>query len=49
MYQINLPAMVKPVDSSGSKGINKLTDISQLETFVNDALSYSRKKRVIIE
>lgn len=49
LYKINLPAMVKPVDSSGSKGINKLTDISQLETFVNDALSYSRKKRVIIE
>lgn len=44
-----LPVMVKPVDSSGSKGINKLTDISQLEVFVEDALSYSRDKRFIIE
>lgn len=44
-----LPVMVKPVDSSGSKGINKLTDISQLEAFVEEALSYSRDKRFIIE
>ena len=41
--------MIKPVDSSGSKGINKLTDVSQLRDFVEDALKYSRKKRIIIE
>ena len=45
----NLPVMVKPVDSSGSKGINKMTDVSQLKDFVADALSYSRDKRFIIE
>lgn len=44
-----LPAMVKPVDSSGSKGINKMTDRSQLRAFVEDALSYSRSKRFLIE
>lgn len=44
-----LPVMVKPVDSSGSKGINKMTDKSQLEAFVKDALSYSRSKRFLIE
>jgi len=44
-----LPVMVKPVDSSGSKGINKLTDKSQLKAFVKDALSYSRDKRFLIE
>lgn len=44
-----LPVMVKPVDSSGSKGINKLIDKSQLKEFVEDALSYSRDKRFIIE
>lgn len=44
-----LPVMVKPVDSSGSKGINKLTDRSQLKAFVEDALSYSRDKRFLIE
>lgn len=44
-----LPVMVKPVDSSGSKGINKMTDKSQLKDFVEEALSYSRGKRFIIE
>lgn len=47
--EFRLPVMVKPVDSSGSKGINKLTDKSQLKEFVEDALSYSRGKRFIIE
>ena len=45
----SLPVMVKPVDSSGSKGINKLTDKSQLKAFVEDALSYSRDKIFLIE
>ena len=47
--EYRLPVMVKPVDSSGSKGINKLTDWSQLESFVEDALHYSRRKRFLIE
>lgn len=47
--EFKLPVMVKPVDSSGSKGINKLTDKSQLKGFVEDALSYSRDKRFLIE
>ncbi len=44
-----MPVMVKPVDSSGSKGINKMTDKSQLKDFVEDALKYSRGKRFLIE
>lgn len=47
--KFRLPVMVKPVDSSGSKGINKLTDWTQLEEYVKDALSYSRAKRIVIE
>lgn len=47
--EFRLPVMVKPVDSSGSKGINKLTDKSQLKDFVEDALHYSRSKRFLIE
>lgn len=47
--EFKLPVMVKPVDSSGSKGINKMTDKSQLKNFVDDALSYSRSKRFLIE
>ena len=45
----SLPVMVKPVDSSGSKGINKLTSWNQLEEYVEDALKFSRSKRIIIE
>lgn len=44
-----LPVMVKPVDSSGSKGVNKLTNKSLLKAFVEDALSYSRDKIFLIE
>lgn len=44
-----MPVMVKPVDSAGSKGVNKMTDKSQLKLFVEDALHYSISKRFIIE
>ena len=47
--EFQMPVMVKPVDSSGSKGINKMTDKSQLKHFVEDALHYSRGKRFLIE
>ena len=47
--EFRMPVMVKPVDSSGSKGINKMTDKSQLKAFVEDALNYSRRKRFLIE
>lgn len=49
LKNFKLPVMVKPVDSSGSKGVNKLTDPSQLKDFFEDALSYSRDKIVLIE
>jgi len=44
-----LPVLIKPVDSSGSKGVSKLTDIAQLEKKVEYALTFSRVKRFIIE
>lgn len=43
------PIMVKPVDSSGSKGVSKIEDIAELEKAVHYALSFSRSKRFIIE
>lgn len=48
-HLFKLPVMIKPVDSSGSKGINKLVSWDYLEEYVADALSYSRSKRFIIE
>jgi biotin carboxylase len=44
-----LPVMIKPVDSSGSKGVSKITAIDFLEEKVEYALRYSRAKRFIIE
>ncbi len=40
---------VKPVDSSGSKGINKLESGKELKTEFSYALEFSRKGEVIIE
>ena len=43
------PVMVKPVDSSGSKGVVKIYGVDELKEAVAEALSYSRGKRFIIE
>lgn len=45
----HLPVMVKPVDSAGTKGVNKLTDWSHLPKLVEEAIHYSIDKRFIIE
>ncbi len=47
--ELRFPVMVKPVDSSGTKGITKVQSIAELPQAVNDALSYSRAKRFVIE
>lgn len=47
--KIRKPVMVKPIDSSGSKGVRKIQDISELEDAFNYALSFSRAKRVVVE
>ena len=43
------PVMVKPVDSSGSKGVVKVMSKEDLRSAFDEAMSYSRGKRVIIE
>lgn len=49
LTEINLPAIVKPVDSSGSKGVTKITDELQLEKAFELAISFSREKKVVVE
>lgn len=44
-----LPVIIKPVDSSGSKGVTKLENINHLNHQIDYALSFSRAKRFIIE
>lgn len=43
------PIMVKPVDSSGSKGVVKVHSKDGLKQAVDEAMQYSRRKRIIIE
>lgn len=47
--RFKFPVMVKPVDSSGSKGVVKIFSKKELKAAVEEALSYSRGKRFIVE
>ena len=47
--QINKPVIVKPVDSSGSKGVTKINSIDELSASFNYALEFSREKKVVVE
>lgn len=47
--RFNFPILVKPIDSSGSKGVAKIEDINELESAFVSALKISREKKVIIE
>ncbi len=48
-HWFKMPVMIKPVDSSGSKGVSKIDNIKFLKEKVDYALSFSRAKRFIIE
>ncbi|KGR86511.1 ATP-grasp domain-containing protein [Lysinibacillus odysseyi] len=48
-HRFTLPVMIKPVDSSGSKGISKIDSIYLLEEKAGIALRFSKTKRFIIE
>lgn len=45
----NFPIIVKPVDSSGSKGVCRINNVNEAECLLNYAMSFSRGKRIIIE
>lgn len=44
-----LPVIIKPVDSSGSKGVTVLKKWDELENALEYAFSYSRSHRIIVE
>jgi biotin carboxylase len=46
---LRLPFFVKPVDSSGSKGVTQVQNLDDLEVAFSHALSYSRAKKVVVE
>ena len=49
LEDFRLPIIVKPIDSSGSKGVNRVDDINKFESSFNLALENSRDKVVIVE
>jgi biotin carboxylase len=44
-----MPLMVKPIDSSGSRGVSRINSISELKEAFDYAISFSKSKHVIIE
>lgn len=49
LREIGVPAFVKPVDSSGSKGVTHLVEASKFDEAFDHALLFSREKMVVIE
>lgn len=49
LERFHLPVIIKPVDSSGSKGATVLRDWAGVEAAVDFAYSFSRSKRIIME
>lgn len=49
LEKIGVPAFVKPVDSSGSKGVTELRHMDDLPQAFTHALSFSREKKVVVE
>ena len=47
--EIGVPAFIKPVDSSGSKGVTNLQDKGHLAEAFQHALQFSREKKVVVE
>lgn len=47
--QFTFPVMVKPIDSSGSKGVRKVETIEDFEEAYGIALDNSRGKKIIVE
>lgn len=49
LKRFRLPVIIKPVDSSGSKGVTVLHDWVEIKKALEFAFSFSRSKRIIIE
>lgn len=47
--RFRFPVIVKPVDSSGSKGVGRIDTIEQAGEKLDYAMSFSRRKRIIVE
>lgn len=48
-HNLDLPVMIKPVDSSASRGVAKIESYEMLQKKVEQALNHSMEKRFVIE
>lgn len=48
-FHFNYPVMIKPTDSSGSKGVRKVNSQQELQIAIDYAKQFSRNNRLIIE
>jgi len=46
---MKFPVIIKPVDSSGSKGVSRADDFSDMKAKAEQAMAYSRCGRIIVE
>ncbi|MEI6827064.1 MAG: ATP-grasp domain-containing protein [Desulfuromonadales bacterium] len=49
LQEIGLPVFIKPVDSSGSKGVTCLNDYAQFDIAFDHAMTYSQERMVVVE
>lgn len=49
LNDFKFPVILKPIDSSGSRGVSKIKDHTELYDAAVKAFSYSRNKRIIVE
>lgn len=49
LNEIGIPAFIKPIDSSGSKGVTHLQNYDDFDSAFEHALSFSREKKVVVE
>lgn len=47
--KFRMPIIVKPVDSSGSKGVGRINACEDIQNILKNAFFYSRTKKIIVE
>ncbi len=47
--KFQFPIIVKPVDSSGSKGVSRIDNVAQIQEKLEYAMSFSRGNRIVVE
>lgn len=49
IHELTLPIIIKPTDSSGSKGVTRVDNPKEIQQAIDYALRFSRNKRIIAE